>query len=58
MNRLWPFRNLGLKFLSLGIGALLWISVSGEEVVERWDELLQIQSQMRGTGSKFRKMSW
>ena len=35
MNRLWPFRNLGLKFLSLGIGALLWISVSGEEVVER-----------------------
>jgi len=35
MNRLWPFRNLGLKLLSLGIGALLWISVSGEEVVER-----------------------
>jgi YbbR domain-containing protein len=35
MNRFWPFRNLGLKLLSLGIGALLWISVSGEEVVER-----------------------
>ena len=35
MNRLWPFRNFGLKLLSLGIGALLWISVSGEEVVER-----------------------
>jgi YbbR domain-containing protein len=35
MNRLWPFRNLGLKVLSVGIGALLWISVSGEEVVER-----------------------
>ncbi|HUK35790.1 MAG TPA: CdaR family protein, partial [Vicinamibacterales bacterium] len=35
MNRLWPFRNLGLKLLSVGIGALLWMSVSGEEVVER-----------------------
>lgn len=35
MNTLWPFRNLGLKLLSVGIGTLLWISVSGEEVVER-----------------------
>ena len=35
MRTLWPFRNLGLKVLSLGIGALLWISVSGEEIVER-----------------------
>ena len=35
MNRLWPFRNFGLKLLSLGIGTLLWISVSGEETVER-----------------------
>ena len=35
MNRLWPFRNVGLKLLSLGIGTLLWISVSGEETVER-----------------------
>jgi len=35
MNRFWPFRNLGLKLLSVGIGTLLWISVSGEEVVER-----------------------
>ena len=35
MNGVWPFRNLGLKLLSLGIGTLLWISVSGEEVVER-----------------------
>jgi YbbR domain-containing protein len=31
----WPFRNAGLKALSLGIGVLLWISVSGEETVER-----------------------
>ena len=35
MNRLWPFGNIGLKLLSLGIGTLLWISVSGEETVER-----------------------
>ena len=35
MKTLWPFRNLGLKLLSLGIGALLWMSVSGEEIVER-----------------------
>jgi len=35
MNRLWPFRNFGLKLLSVGIGTLLWISVSGEETVER-----------------------
>jgi YbbR domain-containing protein len=35
MNRFWPFRNLGLKLLSVGIGTLLWISVSGEEIVER-----------------------
>jgi len=32
---LWPFRNFGLKLLSLGIGVLLWMSVAGEEVVER-----------------------
>ncbi len=35
MTGWWPFRNLGLKLLSVGIGTLLWISVSGEEVVER-----------------------
>jgi YbbR domain-containing protein len=35
MRTLWPFRNLGLKLLSVGIGVLLWISVSGEEIVER-----------------------
>src|SRR3954465_10677555 len=31
----WPFRNLGLKALSLAIGVMLWMSVSGEEIVER-----------------------
>ena len=35
MKRLWPFRNFGLKLLSVSIGVLLWISVSGEEMVER-----------------------
>jgi YbbR domain-containing protein len=35
MKRLWPFRNFGLKLLSVSIGVLLWISVSGEEIVER-----------------------
>ena len=35
MKAPWPFGNLGLKVLSLGIGGLLWISVSGEETVER-----------------------
>jgi len=35
MMRLWPFRNFGLKLLSVCIGILLWISVSGEEIVER-----------------------
>jgi len=35
MKTPWPFRNLGLKLLSLGIGVLLWISVSGEATVER-----------------------
>lgn len=30
-----PFRNLGLKALSVGIAALLWLVVAGERVVER-----------------------
>jgi len=35
MRTIWPFRNFGLKVLSLGIGVMLWMSVSGEEIVER-----------------------
>src|SRR5215471_7754942 len=35
MRTLWPFRNFGLKALSLAIGVMLWMSVSGEETVER-----------------------
>lgn len=30
-----PFRNLGLKFLSICIAILLWLVVAGERVVER-----------------------
>jgi YbbR domain-containing protein len=30
-----PFRNLGLKFLSTLVAALLWLIVAGERVVER-----------------------
>lgn len=30
-----PFRHLGLKALSVAIAALLWLSVSGEQIVER-----------------------
>lgn len=30
-----PFRNAGLKFLALGLGVLLWFTVSGEPVIER-----------------------
>ncbi len=35
MRSFWLFRNVGLKLLSVGIGVLLWMSVSGEEIVER-----------------------
>lgn len=35
MRRPWPFRHIGLKLLSVGLGVLLWMVVSGEETVER-----------------------
>jgi YbbR domain-containing protein len=35
MRRIWPFRHFGLKLLSLALGVLLWMVVSGEETVER-----------------------
>ena len=35
MRRIWPFRHVGLKVLSLALGVLLWMVVSGEETVER-----------------------
>lgn len=35
MRTVWPFRQFGLKLLSVAIAVLLWIAVSGEETVER-----------------------
>jgi len=35
MSRPWPFRHIGLKLLSVGLAVLLWMTVSGEETVER-----------------------
>jgi YbbR domain-containing protein len=35
MRNIWPFRHIGLKALSLALGVLLWVVVSGEETVER-----------------------
>jgi YbbR domain-containing protein len=35
MRRIWPFRHLGLKLLSVALAVLLWMVVSGEEIVER-----------------------
>jgi YbbR domain-containing protein len=32
---MWPFRHFGLKLLSLGLALLLWVTVAGEETVER-----------------------
>ncbi len=35
MKRIWPFRHVGLKVLSLVLALLLWMAVAGEETVER-----------------------
>lgn len=35
MKRLWPFRHFGLKVLSFATAVLLWMVVSGDEIVER-----------------------
>jgi YbbR domain-containing protein len=35
MKRIWPFRQLGLKILSLGLAVMLWVVIAGEETVER-----------------------
>jgi YbbR domain-containing protein len=32
---MWPFRNVGLKALSVGLAVLLWMVLAGEETVER-----------------------
>jgi YbbR-like protein len=35
MRRRWPFRHIGLRLLSVALAVLLWMVVSGEEIVER-----------------------
>lgn len=35
MTTPWPFRHFGLKTVSVAIAAILWVFVSGDEVVER-----------------------
>jgi hypothetical protein len=35
MKRMWPFRQFGLKAWSVALAAMLWLIVSGDEVVER-----------------------
>ena len=35
MRRMWPFRHFGLKLMAVGLAVLLWLTVSGEETVER-----------------------
>lgn len=35
MKAPWPFRHFGLKTVSVAIAAILWIFVSGDEIVER-----------------------
>jgi YbbR domain-containing protein len=35
MRKIWPFRHIGLKLMSIGLAVLLWMTVSGEETVER-----------------------
>ena len=35
MRRIWPFRHVGLKLLSVALAVLLWMVIAGEETVER-----------------------
>jgi YbbR domain-containing protein len=35
LRSMWPFRHFGLKVLSLGLALLLWVTVAGEQTVER-----------------------
>src|SRR3989442_1845414 len=35
MRAIRPFRRIGLQLLSFGLGLSLWMSVAGEETVER-----------------------
>jgi YbbR domain-containing protein len=35
VTRFWPFRQFGLKVLSVGLAVMLWMVIAGEETVER-----------------------
>ncbi len=35
LRAIWPFRHFGIKMVSVVLAVLLWLVVSGEEVVER-----------------------
>lgn len=54
MPRMWPFRHIGLKGMSLALALLLWMVVAGEETVERGLrvplELQQVPSGLELTG--------
>jgi YbbR domain-containing protein len=54
MPRIWPFRHIGLKVLSVALALLLWMVVSGEETVERGLrvplELQQVPADLEQTG--------
>lgn len=39
-----PFRNLGLKVAALGLGTLLWVTISGQQVERRVSVQLQFRN--------------
>jgi hypothetical protein len=43
-----PFRNVGLKFLSICIAALLWLVVAGDRVVERASASIEFRNLPQG----------
>ena len=47
MKRMWPFRHLGLKLTSVGLAVLLWMTVSGEETVERGLDADALRARLR-----------
>ena len=47
MRTMWPFRHFGLKLTSVGLAILLWMTVSGEETVERGLEAGELRARLR-----------
>jgi YbbR domain-containing protein len=54
VKRFWPFRHIALKVLAFCIAVMLWLAVSGEEMVERGLrvplELQQVPGDIEPTG--------